>query len=287
MTREQTLEVVRKLRSDKQLSQQVHESKTEEDVARILQIMKADGIQADARDFLEAVNVNWIIDRLEEMPGTVQYSRITSRALPQQEFDLGTELQKRLREVIEQIDKGYRRVMDMYTVAFYLGIFLVLMSVFSSLFLRQDMSTLILGGLGMADIIAALIFQPARDLQNSRGNLAQLQAAFFNWINDVYNWNRYLIHVDDEAASSERAPVFERVREVSDILVHNTERMMRLVEYYCEMYASPQSKQTKGMKMIEQHDDGELEITEGQIKPLPLRTSNGGNPQDILNIKNK
>jgi hypothetical protein len=120
--------------------------------------------------------------------------------------------------------------------------------VFASLVLRSDASALILGGLGMADVIASLIFRPAQNLQNSRGNLAQLQAAFFNWINDVYNWNRYLQLVENEATSNKPSPAFTKMREVSEMMVQNTALMMDLVERYCEMNEPPLGNKQKQSK---------------------------------------
>jgi hypothetical protein len=210
----------------------------------ILLLLKGVGIMADEEDLKAALDVRWIMSELDDGPGSVRYSPSPSAAGQIRppaacHFDLGLELQKGLVKVVNQIDRGYERVMTMYTIAFYLGVVMVLASLIASVAMRSDASKLVLGGLGMIDIIAYLIFRPAQDLQNSRGNLAQLQAAFFNWINDIHNWDRYLQLVDEEATANKHPPVFDRVREVSDMMLHNTERMMRLVERYCEIYAKP------------------------------------------------
>ncbi|MFZ3169960.1 MAG: hypothetical protein WA130_20295 [Candidatus Methanoperedens sp.] len=238
MSREHALEIVRRLRSDEYFRQQCLE-KLDNKIEETLLILKQHDIQADEKDWLEALNAYWIIDKLEEATGLASpissITRQTQPSLQGEEFDMGLELQKGLVCVVKQIDKGYERVMTMYTIAFYLGIFMVLVSVFASLALRSDASVLILGGLGMADIIASLVFQPAQSLQNSRSDLAQLQAAFFNWINDVHNWDAYLRLLHEEANSNKHPPAFDNLREVSNMLVHNTERMMKLVENYCEI----------------------------------------------------
>jgi hypothetical protein len=247
MSRERALEIVRRLRSDENFRQQCLEKL--DNKIETLQILKQHGIQADENDWLEALNAYTIIDKLENYAGlSLPTSSITSQTRPSlqgEEFDMGLALQKGLVDVVKQIDEGYKRVMTMYTVAFYLGIFMVLVSVFASLALRSDASVLILGGMGMADIIASLVFQPAQSLQNSRSDLAQLQAAFFNWINDVNNWDAYLRLLDEEANSNKHPPAFDKMREVSDILVHNTERMMYLVERYCEIPLKKKLEQSK------------------------------------------
>lgn len=134
--------------------------------------------------------------------------------------------------VVRQIDIGYQVTMWMYTAAFALGMLMMLAALVGAL-IRPDNTNLYLAGLGAADVIIFLIFRPAQDLQASRGNLAQLQAAFFAWINDVHNWNRYLDLLEKESGNN--APPFDKAREVSEIMVHNTERMVRLVGEYSKI----------------------------------------------------
>jgi hypothetical protein len=124
--------------------------------------------------------------------------------------------------------------MTMYTVAFYLGVALVLVSIFAALVLDSERAAAVLGGLGMADILAAMIFRPAQEVQNSRGDLAQLQAAFFSWFNDVFNWNQYLQLIDREASGRNVPPEFERLRKVSEAQMCTVARMMALIEEFCE-----------------------------------------------------
>ena len=149
-------------------------------------------------------------------------------------LEMSNEFRKGLVKVIHQIEIGYSRVMTMYTIAFYVGIGLIILSVIASLVLKENVSALIFGGLGMADVITAFVFRPAQELQNSRGNLTQLQAAFFNWANDVRNWNAFLERLDTSVQIGQMPPYadFERV---SLRMMANTAEMMRLVDLYCEM----------------------------------------------------
>jgi hypothetical protein len=124
---------------------------------------------------------------------------------------------------------------------------LMMLAALVGAFIRPGNTNLYLAGLGAADVISFLIFKPAQALQVSRGNLAQLQAAFFAWINDVHNWNRYLDSLENEAGAS--APPFDKAKEVSAIMVQNTERMVRLVGEYSQLLpdkAPESSKRHRG-----------------------------------------
>ncbi len=92
------------------------------------------------------------------------------------------------------------------------------------------MLPIVFGGLGIADIIAYFITKPPLDRQRSRANLAQLQAAYFNFFVDVYNWNSHLGHLTQTGQIN-----FKNVKDVSDILIQNTDKTMELIEKYCEL----------------------------------------------------
>ncbi|OEU65685.1 MAG: hypothetical protein BA867_06445 [Desulfobacterales bacterium S5133MH16] len=140
-------------------------------------------------------------------------------------------LSKKLREsigtVLDQIDEGFKRAMLMYTVAFYAGIALILISIGGFLY-GKDVS-LIFGGMGIADIVAFFIFKPAEDLQISRGNLAQLQAAFTTWVNDIHNWNHFLkLKFDNQDCST------DDMEKISRSMIKNTLSIMEGIDLYVE-----------------------------------------------------
>jgi hypothetical protein len=147
-------------------------------------------------------------------------------------------LQTGLIEVVGQIDRGYRITMAMYTAAFIVGILMLLVSTFAALF-KDVRSATLLGGLGAADIITFLIFKPAQDLQASRGSLAQLQAAFFAWVNDIHNWNDYLDLLQNEAGAG--APPFDKCKEISEIQGRSTEQMSRLISQHTQFAPGPKT----------------------------------------------
>ncbi len=141
-------------------------------------------------------------------------------------------LQDGLLEVVRQIDRGYRITMWMYTIAFGVGITMLLTSTVTA-FMHDVQRTAVLGGLGAADVIAFLIFKPAQELQSSRGSLAQLQAAFFAWINDIHNWNDYLDQLEKDSKGA--AAPFDKVKEISAIQTHTTEQMVQLISNFTKV----------------------------------------------------
>ncbi len=102
-------------------------------------------------------------------------------------------LEKRILSVIDEVDKGFRRVMQMYTIAFYMGLGLILMAFLGSLYWKENPFLPLFGGVGLVDVVAFFVFRPVEDLQRSRGNLAQLVSAFLTWYNDTHNWNQVIV----------------------------------------------------------------------------------------------
>jgi hypothetical protein len=235
MPKEQILAIVRAWQSDPALLEQSMAKLQQARIDELLGLLAKQGVSAAKEDVLLAVDMIWI---LRQLTGNVTPSEPSG-------VDMRAELQRGLVGVVRQIDRGYARVMTMYTVAFYLGVGMVLGSIYAGLVAGSETSALVLGGLGMADILASMIFQPAQALQDSRGNLAQLQAAFFSWFNDVYNWNNYLQFIDRAATGNGQPPAFDKLREVSEAQMRNVEHIMKLVERYCEKHA-PVSRKPSG-----------------------------------------
>jgi hypothetical protein len=118
--------------------------------------------------------------------------------------------------------------MVMYTVAFYLGIALVLSAIAMAFVKDKPLLPIVFGGLGMADLIAYFITKPPQELQFSRARLAQLQAAFFNWFIDYTNWNGVLRTSTEEGRAD-----LQFFKTVSSILMEHTEKTMSLIDTYC------------------------------------------------------
>jgi hypothetical protein len=229
MNKQKTLGILRLWQNDERLFLDSQSRLRDDKPDAVLALLRQRGLEAGGEDLLAALDVQWILSKMNDPDGEPQANG--------GRFDLKDKLQQGLARVVEQIDAGYARVMTMYTVAFYLGVALVLVSVFAAFVLDSERAAMVMGGLGMADILATMIFKPAQEVQNSRGNLAQLQAAFFSWFNDVFNWNQYLRLLGDDAAGRNATPDFERLHRVSEAQMQNVARMMSLIEEYCEVRA--------------------------------------------------
>jgi hypothetical protein len=128
-----------------------------------------------------------------------------------------------LRDTVKQIERGFRTTMVMYTVAFYLGVGLIVAATVMAFIKDKPLLPIVFGTLGIADVIAYFITKPPQDLQFSRARLAQLQAAFFHWFMDYTNWNGLLMDQGDE----------DSLKRVSAVLMANTEKTMELIDTYC------------------------------------------------------
>jgi hypothetical protein len=140
-----------------------------------------------------------------------------------------------LRDTVKQIERGFRSTMVMYTVAFYLGVGLIVSAIAMAFVKEKALLPIVFGSLGIADVIAYFITKPPQDLQFSRARLAQLQAAFFNWFIDYTNWNGVLMTWSQDGRAD-----LQSVKTVSAILMEHTEKTMALIDTYC---GSPRASQ--------------------------------------------
>ncbi|PKO98230.1 MAG: hypothetical protein CVU14_08420 [Bacteroidetes bacterium HGW-Bacteroidetes-9] len=139
---------------------------------------------------------------------------------------------------LHQIKQGFRSAMIMYTVAFYVGIGLILAAVVFAWLGKGSLLPIAFAGLGVADLIAYFITKPPLELQKSRANLAQLQTAYYNWFIDLFNWN---------AVASGGETMINQYKIVSEMTLKNTERTMKMIEDYCEIASNTPDK-TPGTK---------------------------------------
>ena len=128
--------------------------------------------------------------------------------------------------VLEQIDKGFKRTMLMYSVAFYFGIFTILFSMVSTVLPQtkgNDFMQLFFGGIGLIDVMAFVIFKPVQDLQKSRATLAQIVSAFLTWYRETQNWDsagRRIIR--GEWSTEQTELLIPQLEKVSKIKIANT-----------------------------------------------------------------
>lgn len=139
-----------------------------------------------------------------------------------------------LKKTIEQIDIGFRWTMIMYMVAFYMGIGLIVTSIAFAVVMDKTLLPIIFGVFGVVDILGFFVKKPSQRLQGSRADLAQLQAVYFNWFVDVYNWNGYI-----SILGQTKGLDYDKVKQISATLLENTDKTMSLVERYCEFEKKP------------------------------------------------
>lgn len=139
-----------------------------------------------------------------------------------------------LKRTIDQMDIGFRWTMMMYMVAFYMGIGLIVTSIAFAVVLDKTLLPIIFGVFGVVDIVGFFVKKPSQRLQGSRADLAQLQAVYFNWFVDVYNWNGYI-----SILGQTKGLDYDKVKQISATLLENTDKTMSLVEKYCAFEKKP------------------------------------------------
>lgn len=142
--------------------------------------------------------------------------------------EISEKLGRKILGTLDEIDEGFKRVMLMYTIAFYLGIGLIVFS-FVITVLTGNNIFLIFGGAGIADVVTFFIFKPAEELQKSRGNLAQVTSGFLTWFSDTHNWN---YAVSAEFKNGKDNIDLERLEKISKISVSNTIAIMMAIEVF-------------------------------------------------------
>lgn len=119
------------------------------------------------------------------------------------------QLHGRILATLDDIDNGFKKVMIMYLITFYLGIGLIVLSCLFSILSAGREITLLSGGLGLADVVAFLIFKPAESLQRSRGSLAQLISAFLTWYLDSKNCMQ--VYKKEMSGNADSIDLYDRV----------------------------------------------------------------------------
>lgn len=139
---------------------------------------------------------------------------------------------KGLQQTIAQVDKGFKSTMLMFQAAFYLGIALVVAAMIYGMCGGRPLISTVFGGVGSLELLVFFLTKPPLYLQASRSNLAQLQAAYFNWFLDISNWNSLL------GALANQGPLqFDQVREISEAVFRSTDQTMSLISQYCGLRA--------------------------------------------------
>jgi hypothetical protein len=85
--------------------------------------------------------------------------------------------EKRIDQSINAMKRAYTLMLIMHNVMFYLGVALIVIGTINA-FAGKTISGIVLGGIGLADLIFFLIKEPIEGVHESIGNLMQLRAAY-------------------------------------------------------------------------------------------------------------
>lgn len=131
--------------------------------------------------------------------------------------ELREHLRDKIKNVIDDIDNGFKTVMFLYKIAFYFGIVIILFGIIG-LIVFDDKP--IFAGLtitGVADFIAFFIFKPIDGIQKSRASLAQVIVGFLTWYNDIRNWSKII-----ELEINNNNLNYNNLKDISSISVNNS-----------------------------------------------------------------
>jgi hypothetical protein len=184
-----------------------------------------EGDRREMKRLMDALTAS--VEQQEFLANQIEYRAMLDRQL-KTTFETADAFKTGLKKTVEQIEQGFKSTMRMYEVAFYLGAGVIAAAIVMAFVSKTALLPIVFGSLGVADILAYFITKPPQDLQFSRARLAQLQAAFFNWFVDYTNWNGIL-----QKLINERGVKVEDLKEVSGILMSNTEKTMQLIDTYC------------------------------------------------------
>lgn len=118
---------------------------------------------------------------------------------------LKRELEETVRDELKDIKRVYDRVINMYTIAFIIGVIMIGVAIVSA-FLpppHQNLNlTALFAALGAGNIVSSLIFKPAKDLQSGIISSVQLITTFLTWISDFQSLNNYLKYSPDKSINT-------------------------------------------------------------------------------------
>lgn len=148
--------------------------------------------------------------------------------------------EQRINQSIQAMRNAFRLMLVMHNVMFYLGVALIVISVISA-FNGRAVAGIVLGGVGLVDLIFFLIKEPIEGIHESTGNLMQLRAAYNSYFVQLEQWQLYYDYQSGK-------DYIEIKRQVADQIHQYTEATLDLIQQYCK----PTSEWKKG-KEVQSH----------------------------------
>jgi hypothetical protein len=130
----------------------------------------------------------------------------------------------------EQTIRGFSSTMLMYQVSFYLGVALLITAIVFAVVTKGSLYPILFGSIGIIDLLTFFIAKPPESLQQSRSQQAKLNAAFYSWFLDLYNWNSFYIQYSSKGTNVD----LQTMKEVSSSQIANTERLMKIISEHIE-----------------------------------------------------
>ncbi|MFZ5908960.1 MAG: hypothetical protein ACOYYU_02975 [Chloroflexota bacterium] len=160
----------------------------------------------------------------------------------QEHYQVMSSLRSGLQSTIKQMLDGYARTMLMYSISFYIGIGLLVLAAVFAIQGREPLLPLVFAGLGTADIIGYFVVGPPLQIQESRSDLAQLQATYFAWYQnmryvDSFIQTEYQKYINRQISSTDYSEI---LRATSKSIIEDTRKVLTMIESFVER------KQRKG-----------------------------------------
>lgn len=148
-----------------------------------------------------------------------------SLAQAQKTNDMNDSYRDGIIQTNHQIIKGFSATMLMYQVSFYVGVVLIIAALLFAVFLKSSLFSILFGSIGAMDLLTFFIAKPPQSLQQSRSDQAKLNAAFYSWFLDLYNWNSFYLQFSAKGQPIDLATM----KEVSELQIKNTGRLMEIM----------------------------------------------------------
>ncbi|MDQ2752548.1 MAG: hypothetical protein M3R72_05940 [Bacteroidota bacterium] len=139
--------------------------------------------------------------------------------------DVIASYQQSLAKTNRETVKGFSSTMLMYQVSFYAGIALLVTAVVCGFIFKSSLFSIVFGSIGTLDLLTFFIANPPLRLQESRAEHTKLNAAFYSWFVDLFNWNAYFLQYSQKGQEIS----FEIMKQVSDSQIENTRKLMDII----------------------------------------------------------
>lgn len=146
--------------------------------------------------------------------------------------------EKRINQSINAMKRAYNLMLIMHNVMFYLGVALIFIGIISA-FGGKEIAGIVLGGIGLANLMIFLIKEPIEGIHESIGNLMQIRSAYNSYFAQLEQWQLYYDSQHDEEH-------LEKKREIAKLIHQYTEATLVLIQDYC---ITPYTEEQKGKEV--------------------------------------